>query len=127
MALISYTVAPALDNNGSIVIGSFIYSWAAVTSADTCSAVKMPAYSDKSIQAVVAGGTPTWGISGANDPTGTSFAALHDALTGAAITGVATAGIRPIVDNVASVKPDVPAGAGNVSYYLLVNTMARRG
>jgi len=127
MALIPYTVTPALDNNGSVIIGAFVYAWAAVTSADTCGPVKMPAYSDKSIQAVVAGGTPTWGVSGSNDPAGASFAALHDALTGAAITSVAAAGIRPIVDNVGSVKPDVPAGAGNVTYYLLVNTMARRG
>jgi hypothetical protein len=86
----------------------------------------MPQFSDKSLQAAVSGGTPTWGVSGSNDPAAATFAPLHD-VAGAAITAIAAAGIKQILENPSSLRPDVPTGAGTVSYFLIVNTMARRG
>jgi hypothetical protein len=126
MALIPYTVVPAVDNNGSVVVGSFIYSWAPGASTDTFSPVKMPAFADKTLQAVQAGGTPTWGVSGSNDPAAATFAPLHD-VAGAAISAIATAGIKQILENPSTIRPDVPTGAGTIAYFLMVNTMARRG
>lgn len=80
--------------------------WTPVTEADTCVAVQMPEYADRSIQVSGTFGGASVAVQGSND--GTNFAALRDpSSTTIAIT---TAGIRAVLENTYQTKPVATGG-----------------
>ena len=124
MATINYSVVPAVDNAGGVIIGGFIYSWLGVTAADVCQAVKMPGASDKSVQCIQRSGTPTWGVEGTNNPLGADYQDLNDP-QGNVLTGVTTGKVEQILENPAFIRPKSPVGAGNVDYFMMVFNSTR--
>jgi len=126
VAVIQPIITCVLDHAGSVVPGAFIYTWLNVTAADSCAPARLPSHADKSIQAVFNGGTPTWGVEGSNDPALAAYQDLNDP-QGNALTGIATAKIEQLLENVAAVRPKTPAGTTpNVTFYLMAYAAARR-
>lgn len=94
---------------------AILVTWASVTEADTCTAISMPEFADKSIQVTGTFGGASVALQGSNDSS--NFAALRDpSSTTIAIT---TAGIRAVLENTVQIKP-VPTGGTSQSLTISV-------
>lgn len=95
------TIAPVITKVGRQDNSTLLVTWTPVTKDDTCTAIALPEYSDKSVQVAGTFGTTSVAIQGSND--GTNFASLNDPTqTVIAITGPK---IQAILENTVLVKP----------------------
>lgn len=90
--------------------------WTPVTEADSCAAVSLPEYGDKSIQVVGTFGSASVAVQGSND--GTNFEALNDPSSTA--IGITAAGIKAVLENTVYVKP---VASGGSSQSLTINML----
>ena len=113
MAVIPYTITPNPDAR------SFVVKWLLVTENDTCAAVQLPAYPDRSVQVTGTFGSATVLIKGSND--GTTYATLNNPAD-AALSFTAT-GLEGIAEATAYLQPSISGGTSQ-SLNIYVNMVA---
>jgi len=131
MATIPYTIVPALDAAGAAMAGVFTVTWTGLANGDQGKWLRMPNYSDRSIQVWgQAGGTPTWNIEGSNEQTAAGTDPADPAFLtnpgGTTLSVRTTEEIQQILQNTQWIRPTLTVGAGTCNFTLLVNSMARR-
>jgi len=109
MAVIPYVLVPNSDR------ASMVVKWEAVTEADTCAAVALPAWSDRSVQVNGTFGGATVIIQGSND--GTNYVTLNNPADAA--LSFAAAGLEAVLELTATLKPSISGGTGqSINIYL---------
>lgn len=104
--------------NGSAIV----VTWTNVTEADTCTAINMPEFADKSIQVAGTFGGTSVAIQGSND--GSNFSALRDPTSTviAITTAAGGAGLKAVLENTWQIKPVLTGGA---SVSLTISVLCR--
>lgn len=85
-----------------------LYTWTPVTESDTCSAVSLPEYNDKTIQITGTIGTAHVAVNGSLD--GVTYAALRDASS--TTIDLTALGVKTILENTVWVQPAITSGSG---------------
>lgn len=105
MSTITPTITPVEDY---VPFAGWKAVWANVTENDTCTAVTLASYSDKSIQVEGTFGTGSVACQGSND--GTNFRALTD--PGQTTIAITSAGIKQVTEATIKTRPAITAGSG---------------
>ena len=100
MAVIPAVLVPSPDR------ASLVVKWTAVTESDTCAAIQLPAWSDRSVQVNGTFGSATCVIQGSND--GTNYVTLNNPADAA--LSFAAAGLEAILELTAYLKPSISGG-----------------
>lgn len=117
MAAIAPTITDAGNRDGSFKR----IVWTPVTENDTCVAVQMAQYADKSIQALGTFGGATVALHGSND-NNVTYAALNTPASAA--IGMTVAGIKAVLENTEYVKPVITGGTGQSLTIAMVARLA---
>lgn len=114
MAAINPTIVREVGTGDGSVVR---VTWTPITSADTCTAIALPEYTEKSIQALGTFGSGNVAVHGSNDA-GVTFAALND--PAGTVIDITAAGIKKILEPTEYIKPVVTTGDGTQSLTLVV-------
>lgn len=107
------TIAPVKSWGGAKQDGStFIITWTAVTNADSCQAISLPEYSDRSVQVLGTFNAASVAVQGSNDG-GTTFAPLNDPTS--TVIAITAAGIKAVLENTDQIKPVITGGGASQS------------
>lgn len=102
------TIIPTITDVSRRGDGSvFQVIWDAVTEADTCRAVSLPQYADKTIQVAGTFGGTSVGVTGSID--GTNFVGMTD--QGGTTIALTSAGMKQVLQNALLVQPALTGGS----------------
>lgn len=109
-------IQPTALGAGNASSSTKTYAWLNVTNADTCAALDLSQFPDRSIQITGTPNSATAVIQGSND--GTNYVTLND-LQGNALSFTAT-GLKGIAELVRYIRPSATGGGGSQSlnFYL---------
>lgn len=113
MADIQATLTSVGRGDGSTVVAT----WANVTSADTCHAVSLSEYADRSVHVYGTFDSATVTIQGSNND-GSSFATLADPTE--TTISISSERIRAILENTVLIRPSAAGGGGNQSLSIAI-------
>ena len=103
-------IAPVITKVGKQDGSTLLVTWTPVTEADSCGAISLPEYSDKSVQVAGTFGGTSIAVQGSND--GTNFASLNDPTQ--TVIAITAAKVQAVLENTVVIQP-VRTGGSSTS------------